>query len=62
MDADHEFDCPGCGEPTPTLHEGYCEDCRRERQSRRDLHNAQYDQWQKMSAAEREAAIKRAVR
>lgn len=56
------FDCPQCGEPTETLHEGYCEECRDERQAALDLHNAQYDRWQRMTDAERDREIREAAR
>ena len=51
-------DCPQCGEPTEEFIEGYCPDCKRERQDRLDQHNASYDHWQKLSDSERDAAIK----
>ena len=55
------YDCPQCGEETETLYEGYCEDCCTLNQTRLDLHNAEYDRWQSMSDAERNAAIKAAT-
>lgn len=54
------YHCPQCGEETETLREGYCEPCRDERQAALNLHNAEYDRWQKMSDQERAAAIRRA--
>jgi len=51
------YDCPQCGEPTPELHEGYCEDCCIENQRCLDQHNAEYDRWQRMTDAQRDAAI-----
>lgn len=56
------FSCPKCGYGTPELYEGYCKDCRDERQRVLDQHNAQYDSWQKMTDAQREVAIKEARR
>jgi predicted amidophosphoribosyltransferase len=58
--APSDFDCPQCGLPTPTLNEGYCENCREDNQRRLDGHNAQTDWWQSLSPAERAAAIRRA--
>lgn len=60
--ADHLFACPQCGLDTPTLSEGYCEECRTENQRALDSHNAQYDQWQSMNDAERDRAIRSACR
>lgn len=53
-----EFDCPQCGEKTPTLNEGYCEDCREENQRNLNEHNRSFDNWQRMNSDEREAAIR----
>lgn len=53
-----EYDCPQCGEPTPELHEGYCEECCNENQRRLDQHNADYYRWQRMTDDQRDAAIK----
>lgn len=55
------YDCPKCGEPTETLHEGYCQECCTENQRALDLHNAEFDRWQCMSDDQRRAAIKAAV-
>lgn len=60
--ADMEHDCPQCGEPTFELHEGYCRECCDANQAALDKHNAQYDAWQAMTDAQRDAAIKRACR
>lgn len=54
--------CPQCGDDTPELHEGYCEECCRENQRALDQHNADYDRWQRMTDAQRDAAIKFAMR
>lgn len=56
------LDCPQCGEPTELFCEGVCEPCCKANQAALDLHNAQYDRWQKMSAAERDREIRRAAR
>ena len=58
------FDCPSCGEPTPEdeFAEGYCVPCRDDRQHALDLHNAQFDQWQRLSDDERREAIRREIR
>lgn len=57
-----QFHCPQCGETTPELHEGYCRDCCEDNQAALDKHNAQYDAWQAMTDAQRDAAVKRACR
>ncbi len=54
--------CPQCGEPTPDLHEGYCEPCRDANQNALDLHNAEHDRWQGMTDKQRTDEIKRASR
>jgi hypothetical protein len=56
------FSCPGCGEDTETLYEGYCEECRDERQHALLLHQTEYDHWKRMSSEEREHAIRNACR
>ena len=53
-----EYDCPQCGEPTQELHEGYCAECCSDNQRRLDQHNAEHDRWQRMTDAQRDAAIK----
>ena len=60
--SDNEFDCPQCGDPTDTLHEGCCEQCRAGNQTALDHHNFQHDYWARLSAAEKDAEIKRASR
>ncbi len=55
-------DCPQCGEPTETFFEGYCEDCRDERQRVLDEHNARFNWWEKLSDAERDRHIREAGR
>lgn len=55
-------DCPQCGEPTETLHEGYCHDCCEQNQRELDEHNFRHDWWGGLTAAEREAHIKNALR
>ena len=54
--------CPDCGEPTEALYEGYCESCRDERQRELDEWNAAHDAWSDMSDAQRDRAIRRAMR
>lgn len=53
--------CPQCGEPTETLHEGYCADCCTGNQARLDAHNAQFDAWEKMTDQERAESIQRSA-
>lgn len=53
-----EYDCPQCGYPTDTLYEGHCRECCDENQLRLDLHNAELDQWERLSDRERELLIK----
>lgn len=54
------YDCPKCGFPTETLHEGYCEECCNENQRDLDEHNARFDWWESLSDQEREQQIKEA--
>lgn len=56
-----DFDCPGCGEPTPELREGYCPECLESRQYELDLHNARFDRWESLTDAERWAEIRSAI-
>lgn len=51
--------CPQCGEETTQLQEGYCQPCCHENQRELDLHNAQYNWWQRLTDEERLAEIKR---
>lgn len=39
------YDCPQCGEETPTLHEGYCEECRKDNQHALDRFNEHLELW-----------------
>ena len=55
------FDCPQCGGETPDLYEGYCLECRDERQEGVDLHNDTSDQWWRMDGRQRNNAIGRAI-
>lgn len=57
-DVDH---CPQCGEPTKVFFEGYCKDCRDERQSELDEHNASFDRWERMTDGQRSDEIKQAI-
>ena len=52
------FTCPQCGEDTPELHEGYCRECCDDNQSRLDQHNAQYDEWERLTDKQRDDAIR----
>lgn len=54
--------CPQCGDDTLELHEGYCEECCCANQRALDQHNAEYNRWQRMTDAQRDAAIKFAMR
>jgi transcription elongation factor Elf1 len=56
------FDCPRCGEETATLHEGFCLECCQQGQAELDQHNAQFDRWESLTDAQREAEISDAVR
>lgn len=56
------YDCPQCGEPTETLHEGYCADCCAENQAALDKHNAEFDAWEAMTPKQRDARIRDAIR
>lgn len=47
------FSCPQCAQDTETLNEGYCEECRKERQISLDLHNARFDWWEGLSHREK---------
>jgi len=52
--------CSQCGEETNVFVDGYCTDCQKENQKNLDDFNFNYDRWQSMSDAERDAAIKNA--
>jgi hypothetical protein len=54
------FGCPQCGEETPTLHEGYCEQCCEDRQRELLGHIAQQEHWDRLTDAQRDDAIRRA--
>ena len=56
------FNCPQCSYETETLNEGYCEDCRQNNQNSLDLHNTEYDKWQKLSDNQRQERIKEKLR
>lgn len=55
------FNCPQCGEKTETLYEGYCEECRDERQNALNEHNAMFDFWEKCTDAEKDFYIRSAA-
>lgn len=54
------FDCPQCGCETERLDEGYCPDCTRENSEALRRHNFEFDRWERMTAQERDAAIRSA--
>lgn len=54
--------CPQCGSLTPELHEGCCHPCLARNQVELDFHNAEFDRWEKLTSAQREAEIKWASR
>lgn len=56
------FHCPQCGDDTPELHEGYCRECCDENQRQLDLHNAEFDRWDKLTDRQRADEIRRASR
>lgn len=60
--SDKQFDCPQCGEPTDTLHEGYCEPCCSDNQAVLDDHNHRHDRWALLSSTARTAEIKQSHR
>lgn len=53
--------CPQCGFDTDRLHEGYCLECRNERQRVLDEHNAAFDAWERLSDEQRADRIRRAA-
>lgn len=59
-DVDFEYHCPHCGEAVERLNEGYCEDCRNERQTALNEHNAKFDFWENCTDAEKDCYIKSA--
>lgn len=54
--------CNQCGEDAEEFREGVCAECCVGNQSRLDLHNAEYDRWQRLSGKERGDEIARAAR
>ena len=55
------YDCPQCGNETEILHEGYCEECKNERQTALNEHNARFDFWEKCTDDEKDFYIRSAV-
>lgn len=53
--------CPRCGEPTPALHEGYCESCREANQSALDEHIARHRYWEQLTDWQRDDEIRKAT-
>ena len=62
MSRDTPYDCPQCGEPTETLHEGYCAECCADNQAALNQLNAQRDEWQRLTNDQRDACIRDAIR
>lgn len=52
--------CTGCGFDAEQFCEGYCVDCQRDRQRALDLHNAQFDRWERLTDSQRRDEIRRA--
>lgn len=57
-----EYDCPQCGEATPALQEGYCPECCANNQAALDVHNSNFDRWERISDSQRSAEIENATR
>jgi len=55
------YTCPQCGCTCKYLVEGYCRVCQEQNQQELDLHNAEYDQWNKLSETEKNRRIKNAT-
>jgi len=53
--------CHQCGEDTPELFEGYCEECRDERQRELHDHNFRFDRWEGLTDQQRSAEIKNVI-
>ena len=53
--------CPQCGHATSFLVEGYCHQCYTYRQQELDQHNAEHDEWSRLTDAERERRINAAI-
>lgn len=51
------MNCPQCGNETDQFQEGVCAECCEENQQRLDQHIFEYDAWQKLTDAERDARI-----
>lgn len=56
------MNCPQCGGITLTLHEGVCEECRQDNQSRIDVHFQEFERWRKMTNRQREDEISKAIK
>lgn len=54
----HSNYCTQCGNTCDEFEDGVCADCAEDNQYELDLHNTQFDYWEKMTTAQREAAIK----
>lgn len=55
------MNCPQCGHEASQFREGVCLECWEDNQNRLDLHNHEFDRWERMSDAERGDAIRRAT-
>lgn len=60
MAAEDREICSQCGVEHYVFREGVCIICWQNNQDALDLHNVEYDGWQKMTDAERAAAIRAA--
>jgi len=60
--AGYSLNCPQCGCKTDQLCEGHCAECCADNQVALDLHNAQHDEWQRLTDQQRDARIRDAVR
>ena len=54
--------CPQCGEPTDTLYEGVCEECRGENQGRLAEFQRMFERWEGLTEKEKWAEIRRVLR
>lgn len=53
--------CNTCGEDSTEFREGHCLGCFTDRQNALDLHNAQFDRWERMTDKQRGAEIRKAA-
>ncbi len=57
-----EFVCPQCGFEVENLVEGYCEECKEDRQRQLNEHIARFDFWENCTDKERDFYIREAMR